>query len=112
MKKKYPWDRWAERGETVRAHALFMIYVGLGPHRTYALTAKQAGKTQQAVANFGTKYRWIRRSKAYDQYLRDMAHKATEAQVKNDAILFAQREADYRHKHGTSPKNSSPRPRR
>jgi hypothetical protein len=99
MKRKdhKPWDRLAEVGESVRAHGLFMIYVGLGPQRNYSLTAKQSGRMPQTIAGLGARFKWIQRARSYDTYLRKMAAKAVEAQVKNDAILFTQREADYRH---------------
>jgi hypothetical protein len=59
-----------ERGETNKAHAAFMIFCDLGPHRTLPMLCRELGKAPGYVRMlhyWSGKYGWQARAKEFDR---------------------------------------------
>ena len=63
----YPWVR--RDDESSRAYADFQAYLHLGPTRSILKAAMELGKTEPNLKNLSRQYDWVRRCKAYDQYV-------------------------------------------
>ncbi len=93
-----PWDRWIEQGEGPVAHALFWVFLELGPgKRGLQAVAEESGRKYQTVATLSGKYKWPARARAFDKHLLNIQIKALESVTKSEAQLWAKRELEYRH---------------
>lgn len=64
MDEWFPWERLPE--ETGPAWAAFVIYRDLGPSRTLEKAAKTLGKHSSTLSEFGRKWNWEPRVRAWD----------------------------------------------
>jgi len=58
------------RKETVKAHAAFLVFCNLGPHRTLPMLVKELGKHTQYVRQlqrWSAQFGWFARAKQYDR---------------------------------------------
>lgn len=59
-----PWER--QEGETPRAYEAFCAYRDMGPNRSINKTAQQLTKNRTTIAEWSTKYEWVKRVAAWD----------------------------------------------
>jgi hypothetical protein len=63
------WERLADKNESSRAFAAFCIYRDLPPkERSLAKIAQTHNKSIAVLASWSTKYEWVKRSQAYDDF--------------------------------------------
>jgi hypothetical protein len=62
-----PWEK--QKGETRVSFSAFAIYRDLGPHRSLSKTAAAVGKSLAAMKGHSTKYGWVERADAYDDFV-------------------------------------------
>src|SRR5882672_5233224 len=96
-KKRKPFDRAIELGEGPRAFDLFLEFHALGAARTCPLLAEKTGRKLDLISQLCWKFKWILRANKYDQHLLQIRQRAIETQTKSEALLWAEREAQYRH---------------
>lgn len=82
----YIWIR--QEGETEQAYEAFQTYLRLGTGRTIARAAAKLGKTNQALEPWSSRFGWVARVKAYDEYVvmaeaDGLAHQMAEARDEN-----------------------------
>ena len=78
MQLKKPWQRWPDESDT--AYHRFTIYLELGGGRSLRATREKIGKTsgyERQLQTWSSKYDWVDRCKAYDEYLflKDLSNK-------------------------------------
>jgi len=62
------WER--QPGETAKAYAAFCVYRDLGPGRSLEKAAQAMGyKSRKNFSIWHSKYEWVKRAEAYDEYL-------------------------------------------
>lgn len=97
VKKPKAWERQVQLGESQKAHELFLEYHALGLDRSVPKLAEKTGKPAESLSALSFKFKWVPRAIKYDQYLIEIRQRAIENQTKTEAILWAEREAQYRH---------------
>lgn len=84
---EYIWERLP--GEPSYCYALFCIYRDLGPQRSYNRVAKESGKGVRRIEAIGSKWNWVRRAEAYDNYLEKRRREEKERQIEEMAERHA-----------------------
>lgn len=100
MEEWFPWEQLPE--ESGPAWAAFVVYRDLGPSRTLAKAAETLDKHPTTLSEFGRKYQWEPRVRAWDAYV-DRARRAAylELQIKTvdqhleDAKIMRREAMDY-----------------
>jgi hypothetical protein len=92
--KKQPWSRMP--GEGYKAHELFMMYISMGSQRTLAKVAEQSGRHPTLCSELSSKFKWVSRATAYDDWMVEVQQKSIENTLQKDGIKFAQRRSVYR----------------
>ena len=59
-----PWER--QQGETSRAYEAFAAYRDMGPDRSQAKLSRKLGKNARTIADWSTRYEWVKRAEAWD----------------------------------------------
>ena len=59
-----PWER--QKGETSRAFEAFAVYRDMGAGRSINKTAQKLSKNRTTIADWSTKYEWVKRVAAWD----------------------------------------------
>lgn len=93
-KKLEPWHK--QPGEGFKAFELFMTYISLGSERTVAKVAEMSGRGLPLCQQICTKFKWIPRAHAYENWMVSVQEKAIENTLAKDAIKYAQRRSIYR----------------
>lgn len=75
-----PWER--QKGETSRAYEAFAAYRDLGPNRSQSKTSKKLGKNSRTIADWSTKYDWVKRAAAWDAEQDRLARQAQIDEIK------------------------------
>lgn len=61
------WDRLPN--ESSRAYQAYVIYRDLGPDRSLAQVSQKHTKSIPTLKRWSSKYNWVERARAYDDYL-------------------------------------------
>ena len=75
-----PWER--QKGETSRAYEAFCTYRDLGPNRSQSKTSQKLGKNSRTIADWSTKYDWVKRAAAWDAEQDRIARQAQIDEIK------------------------------
>lgn len=93
VKKK---ELWQQRiGESMAAYSLFLVYLQLGPERTYDQTAQESGRHPDVVKKVAQYNAWPKRAKAYDERLAEVQLRAMEKTLEKDAAQRAKRRSQF-----------------
>ncbi|MGB9858672.1 MAG: hypothetical protein ACPLQP_01910 [Moorellaceae bacterium] len=79
-------------GETTKAWAAFQVYRDLGPQRSLGKVREALGKStgyMRVLEEWASKYQWVKRAAAYDDYLERKKREAQEKAV----VKMAERQA-------------------
>ncbi len=91
-----PWHRFISKGESQPAHDLFLVYCSFGAERSSNKVAAETGRSEKLCRVLCNRFHWVRRSRAYDKHLRDIREKAIENLNAQEALIFKERETQYR----------------
>lgn len=75
-----PWER--QKGETSRAYEAFTVYRDMGAGRSQAKTSQKLGKNSRTIADWSTKYEWVKRVAAWDAEQDRIARQAQIDEIK------------------------------
>jgi len=75
-----PWER--QKGETSRAYEAFTVYRDMGANRSQSKTSKKLGKNSRTIADWSTKYEWVKRAAAWDAEQDRIARQAQVDEIK------------------------------
>lgn len=92
-----PWERQIDKGESPEAFQLFWVFVELGIKRTLQGVAQESGLALGSIGQLSAEFKWALRARAFDKHLLNIQLKVIESKTKSEAILWAQRETQYRH---------------
>jgi len=75
-----PWEKLSN--ETTKAYAAFCIYRDLGSERSIDKVLAVTGKrNRSSLIKWSSKYNWVERVQAYDQYLEELKRKEQEQAI-------------------------------
>ena len=74
------WER--NKGETVKAYQAFVVYRDMGKYRTIRKAAKLLSKSVTHIANWSSKYNWVKRIEKYEDYLSEKSRIEHEELIK------------------------------
>lgn len=98
MKKHLkPWERQVDKGESPDSYQLFWVFVELGLKRTLQGVAEESGLSLGHIGKLSMDFKWAPRARAFDKHLLDIQLKVIESKTKSEAVLWAERETEYRH---------------
>lgn len=92
-KKKEPWMQ--RIGESMAAYSLFLVYLQLGPERTYDLTAQESSRNLEVVKKVAAYQAWSKRAKAYDERLAEVQLRAMEKSLEKEATQRAKKRSQF-----------------
>lgn len=92
-----PWERQVDKGESPDSYQLFWVFVELGLKRTLQGVAEESGLSLGHISKLSMQFKWAPRARAFDKHLLDIQLKVIESKTKSEAVLWAQRETEYRH---------------
>ncbi len=64
--------------EHMRAYHAAQTYFALGAKRSLKLVAQQVGVSKTTIENYSSRYQWVRRAQAYDNFISSMRRRACE----------------------------------
>jgi hypothetical protein len=67
-----PWER--QKGESTKAFEAFSIYRDMGPERSLRKVADQLGKSRALIERWSRLWKWVERTREYDNDLEKKAH--------------------------------------
>lgn len=73
--KREPWKRQAK--ESTMAYEAFLRYVGMGPQRSIAKTARGLSKSKATLMEWSKRWHWQERVRAFDEMVEDKALETT-----------------------------------
>lgn len=77
--------------ESTRAYELFCVYLDMGPsERSVMKVSKKCHKYYTYIGRLSSKFKWVERAKAYDDYINEEVRK----RVREDLIETRRRHAD------------------
>lgn len=93
------WER--QIGEGARAYDVFLIYASLGAKRSAGAVADECAIQGHplkvaTISKLSCRFFWPNRAKAYDEHLLKIQWRAIENTVKDKAIVWAERNEEYR----------------
>lgn len=89
-------ELWQQRiGESMAAYSLFLVYLQLGPERTYDLTAQESGRHPEVVKKVAAYNAWPKRAKAYDERLAEVQLRAMEKSLEKEAAQRAKKRSQF-----------------
>ena len=59
-----PWDK--QEGETVKAHAAFLVYLEAGPQRSQRIVCNKLRKSGTLISRWSARYHWIERAELFE----------------------------------------------
>lgn len=75
-----PWER--QQDETSKAYEAFSVYRDLGTNRSITKTAQTLNKNRTTIAEWSTKYEWVKRAAAWDSEQDRIARQAQVEEIK------------------------------
>ena len=104
-KVKHLWQR-LPKGEGMVAYSLFLMYLEMGNGegsggRSVKVVAEKSGRSLGLVQTLCADNQWVKRAKAFDDYLIQVQTNSIEKSLKQDAITWAKRRSIYREKEYT-----------
>jgi hypothetical protein len=82
--------------ESSKAFAAFRAYLDMGPDRSTAKAAKQAGKSHYLVKDWCRKYDWVARVQAHDTHLALVERQAVDAALRSKTAEWLTRQTEQR----------------
>jgi hypothetical protein len=75
-----PWRR-IKNKESSKAYEAFCVYRDLGVTRSLNQVVHKCGKSRSLLDRWSSKYRWVERAAAYDEYLEEERRKRHKGQI-------------------------------
>jgi len=76
-----PWERLKAKKESSKAYEAFCIYRDLGQTRSCEQVSKEVAKNAHHIRRWSSRYNWVERAAAYDDYIAEKQRKKYEAQL-------------------------------
>lgn len=89
-----PWEQQDNEGSA--AFGLFRIFLELGPDRSVEDVAEQTGRMIKVVKRLYYKFKWLPRSRQYDNYLARAELDAAKRKLERDAVKWVKRFSELR----------------
>jgi len=91
-------DSWKRlKGESSKIYFYFCYYKDLGSLRSLGKVGEKFGKTRQIIERYSSRYDWVKRVEAWDDYHNEIKQKEQEEEIKKFAkeqIQFGERLID------------------
>lgn len=96
MPEKKKKDPWSQRiGESMAAYSLFLVYLQLGPERTYDQVSQESGRLLEVVKKVAAYNAWPKRAKAYDERLAEVQLAAMQKSLEKEAAQRAKKRSQF-----------------
>lgn len=84
--------------ESSKAFEAFRLYRDMGPERSAEAVAKKLGKSRKGLDRWSSRFSWVDRARAWDDFL-DAKQRAAEAKkLEGEAAKWAARKAEHQNK--------------